>query len=954
MSFFDLEFKELAKKGIEIPLTVYRFAVHEAVSTPFSLSLWARSDSAAIAIDTIVGQPASFRLTAGYLNVSGSGSRAWNGVCSYMEQTRAERQDKNILSSYYLRIVPAMWVMEHQRDHRIYQHLSIPDIVDIFFDEWNIKREWRIDRGSYPKLEFKVLYGESHFAFVTRLLEEAGIAYTFPDEAGGNGTVLLSEALHRGRKRPGAPVPYEENPTEAAEREFVSEVSLVRDVRPGAYTIRDYDFRNPSFELLGESAKARAPEDRYEQFHYLPGGFLVEGSAGGGTPVADDRGVARHLQPYGLARETRALESLRADRAGVAFTSNLHDLHPGLIFRVEQHPHPDLARELLVTDILLEGTAEGEWESRGHAVFADTPFRPPLITPRPEALGVQTVTVVGPKGVGKLDEEIHVDEFGRVRVRFPWDRSGNDDDLCSCWMRVAEGWGGKGYGWLNLPRVGQEVIVTFLEGDPDRPVIMGRLYNATHPVPYKLPDHKTVSTWKSDSAPGSGGFNEIKFDDEKSDELFYMQAEKNLRKLVKNDEILTVGHDRDKLVIAEEHETIDGTRTQVTLAERHSMIGSVHHRLIKGNKRQLIRLDEHELNEKNRWLLVEKDQDQVIRGNRRERDEWDLNARVNGDRRERVGRTRSVMIYQKLHVKVGKTFARAAGKELHAASKKITSEAPDITARGPGGFIRIDAAGVTISGRKVDINVSGSPGHGHGAHPREPAEAIEAKSKTGVFRDTDKLKGHGVVDAIAKQFEIKDKTAAPDNLRMLELFKLAMESDVGTPAGGTLLWSGGGDYAGHVAGDYAQKNSTAAQAFSRLEMTPGGGALAKTTTDNADGWGVANPAWRTISRRLAQQAKGDVNVVLSRVPAGETAIFREEVKVLAANPDVTAVNVWLMQPSPTGKYTDKAGTTYDLVPVKMEDALAMPPPPAPPAPSPPPLPPPPPPSSPSATSPKVS
>ena len=295
-------------------------------------------------------------------------------------------------------------------------------------------------------------------------------------------------------------------------------------------------------------------------------------------------------------------------------------------------------------------------------------------------LGVQTVKIVGPKSGDPTTQEIHTDEFGRVRVQFPWDRQGKDDDGSTCWMRVNEGWGGAGYGWLNLPRVGHEVMVTFLEGDPDRPIVSGRLYNATHPVPYKLPDHKTVSTWKSDSSPGSNGFNEIKFEDMKGDELFFMQAEKNRRLLVKNDETLTVSHDRAKNVISVLTETVGGNRMQVTRNERHEMTNSDHVVLIKGNKKQLIRNNEDEVNQGFRKLLGGSDQDIVIRGVKRELDEWDLNTHVLGAKRERVGRDQSMTVYQERHEKVKGTFAREAGKELHiVAGDRLVGEAPDVT-----------------------------------------------------------------------------------------------------------------------------------------------------------------------------------------------------------------------------------------------------------------------------------
>ena len=905
----------------ETSLTVRRFSVHEAVSTPFTVSVWVRSENPAVDIEAIVGKPAGLRILAGYAHVMGGGSRAWTGLCSYMEQTHAERRENKVLSTYYLRIVPNLWLLDQRRNYRIFQHINIPDIVDKLLDEWGIRRAWRIDRGQYPKLEMKVQYAESDFAFLNRILEEAGVAYVFPDDPSDTSVLTLSDALQRGSAR--AAVPYEPNPTQSAEREFVSDLQLVREVRPGALTMRDQDLRKPAFALFGEAPRAGGPEDRYEQYHYLPGGFLVEGGAGGETPVADAKGVARHDQPAGQKRATRALEAARADRGGVAFVCNLNDIGPGVVFSIENHPHPDLGRALLVTDATLEGTAEGEWQVLGQAVFADVPYRPPMVTPRPQVLGVQSATVVGPATGDNLDQEIHVDEFGRVKVQFPWDRHGASDDDSSCWLRVHEGWGGKGYGWLNLPRVGHEVMVTFLEGDPDRPVAAGRLYNMTHPVPYKLPEHKTISAWKSDSSPTSNGFNEIKYEDMKGEELFYFQAEKNHRRLVKHDEILTVGNDRDKYVTAVEIETVDGNRTQVTLEERHEMTGAVSHTLIGGTRRQLVRLDEVEVNYENRLLLVEKDEDQVVRGHKRERDEWDLAARVLGDRSERVGRDRSMMVYQQQFEKVGQTFARRAGKELHVAAKETVGEAPDITVKGPGGFLRIDASGVVISGTKVDINVSGSAGHGHGSHPKEPAEALEAQSKTGVIREQEDFQGHKTVAALTENLE-KGKGKGADREREIALVKLAMVGDLSKPPGETILWSGGGDKAGRVAEQLAKKRTEAGRASKRLEMTDGGRALEQTCKANKDEFDTTKRAWKTISKRLAMQAKGDIDVVVSYSPISDTAILREELRIIAANPDVTSVNVWLMQPSAAGEFTDEAGNKYELVSIPMAEVLAPP------------------------------
>jgi type VI secretion system secreted protein VgrG len=917
MAFFELEFD-----SGESSLTVRRFSIHEAVSTPFTVTVWVRSEDPTVDLSNIVGRAAIFRVRSGYAKISSAGLRVWSGYVSYMEQTHAEHVQSKVLSTYQLRIVPHLWLLDQRRNHRIFQHMSIPDIVDKILDEWQLKRNWKIDRGQYQKHEFKVQYGETEFAFISRLLEEAGIAYTFPDVSDNDSILTFSDMLHMNPVRPGPPVPYEENPTQEAERDFVSDVQLVHEVRAGALRIRDYDFRRPRYELKADAPKAKGSEAQYELYHHIPGGMFIETGRGGGTPVADDKGIARHDQDYGIRRATRMLESARVDREGIAFESNLNDLTPGMVFKMDHHPHPQLGRNLLVTDAVLEGTAEGEWQVFGHAVFADVPYRPAITTPRPEVVGVQTVRVVGPKTGDLLDQEIHVDEFGRVRVQFPWDREGKNDDDSSCWIRVAEGWSGTGYGWMALPRIGHEVLVTFIEGDPDRPMLVGRLYNAEHPVPYKLPDHKTVSTWKSDSSPTSNGFNEIKFEDQKGEELFYMQAEKNLRKLVKNDEFHTTGNDRDKTVIAIETETVGENRLQWVQMERNEMVGSVHHTLIKRDRKQLIRKDESEINESHRQLLVLKDQDTVVKGHKRERDEWDLHVHVKEDRKDRVGKDLSLMVYQEKHEKVGGNYARQAGKEIHYKAEEGVGEAPDVSVKGPGGFVRIDLTGVTISGTKVDINVSGRAGHGHGSHPKEVAEAKEAKTKTGIVRIEPDAPLFSVVDALAGMFLDKPKSKGPAAVRYAQLMAIAMGSDVSTPPNGTVLWSGGAGKAGSIAEQLAKKQSANNVPSARLEMTPGGAALANAS--NGDEWEVAQPAWQAISRRLAEGSSGEVNVVISYMPLSDSAIFREEVKVLMANKNFTKINVKLMEPSPTGTFVDSDGKTYDLVDVPLSEVLKRP------------------------------
>ncbi|MDI1476389.1 type VI secretion system tip protein TssI/VgrG [Polyangium sp. y55x31] len=672
----------------ESSLSVRRFSVHESVSGLFTVSVWARSESPSIDLEAIIGQPASLRVVSGWLFARLGGARLWTGIVSSIEQVQAVQPASGAkeLSTYSLRIVPDLWMLTQRRNYRIFQHLSIPDIVDELLDDWGIEKVWEIDRGKYPKLEYKAQYGESDFAFFSRLLEEAGIGFTFPDDDAKGSKLTLSDKLESNTPRPGGALPYVDNPNQEAEKEFVSGIRLSYGVRPGAHTIRDYDFRNPSFELFGEAPKAKGQEAKYEQYHYEPGAFLVEGGKGGGTPAADDKGVARYDQGFGKGRATRMLGGTRVDRRVVSFDTNTIDLWPGQVFSIDRHPHADITEstKLLVTEFSVEGTPEGEWSMSGQAVFTDAPYRPPQRTPKPRVEGVQSARVVGPKG-----QEIHTDEFGRVRVQFPWDREGKNDDNSSCWIRVSQGWAGTGYGMIVIPRIGQEVMVGFLEGDPDQPIIVGRVYNAKQAVPYKLPEHKTRSTWKSDSSLGSDGFNEIMFEDLKGQELVYEQAQKNRRRLVKNDETITIGRDRQKLVKNDEYEKTLG--------------------FLK--------------------VYVGKDQDIVVKQNKRERIEGDSHLRVYGKRNQRIEGKQSLTVKGDRHELVGKNYAIGVNEEIHvAAGTAIVIEAgKDLTIKGPGGFVRIDQSGVTIRGRQVRINSGGSPGSGKGSSPDEPEEAIEAE-----------------------------------------------------------------------------------------------------------------------------------------------------------------------------------------------------------------------------------
>ncbi|MCA9300620.1 MAG: type VI secretion system tip protein VgrG, partial [Phycisphaerales bacterium] len=413
---------------------------------------------------------------------------------------------------------------------------------------------------------------------------------------------------------------------------------LSHEVRHGAATIRDVDFRRPAFELRGENKQA-GPEADYEHYDYRPGGFLIEPGQGGDTPFADDRGIARHDDKFGKDRAARALIALRGGREAMTLGTNVLDLKPGTVFAASGHTHPEIdGRALLSTGLTIQGVTGEECFLTVHPPPTYVPFPPPAVSRRPPVSRVQTAVLVGPRG----DDDIHTDEFGRVRVQFPWDREGIHDDKSGPWIRVAEGWGGRGYGMITIPRMGQEVLVSFLEGDPDRPIIVGRVENQTHPVPETLPENKTQSDYKSDSSPKADGFNRIRYEDKAGEEEVYIQAQRNQRALVKNDETITVGHDRQKNVSHHETDTTDHDRFEVTEHDRRVNTGNDHITQIKNDRRKLVKNDEKEVVIVDQQLLVEKDKDIVGKGNRREKIYGDSHLHVLGKRNEKIQGTQSL------------------------------------------------------------------------------------------------------------------------------------------------------------------------------------------------------------------------------------------------------------------------------------------------------------------------
>ncbi len=553
---------ELSFASKEDSLSVRHFAVREEISNLFEVDILARSPLDEIDLEAIVDHGAGFGMNSGVVWLTAT-NRVWTGICAHMELVQTEAIG---LSTYFIKIVPDLWRTTLRRNYRIFQHMKIPDIVQKVLKEWQIEPVLKLS-GEYPEHEYRVQYGETDFAFISRMLEEAGISYFFAHEPPKTKLVLTDEPTVPG---PRPPLPFVDNPNQEAEKEFVTKVKLTQKVKPGRFTYRDFDFRKNLDYQLFQEARAKT-ELMYEQYHYDPGSFWFEPGSGGDTPVADDKGVARTIEKEAKARVTRELDAARRTRRVVAYKTNVIDLSPGTNMMITPHPRGDISsKKLLVISSELQGTPDDEWTITGEAVYTDVPYRPDRKTMRARVQGVQSAVVVGPPG-----EEIHVDEFGRIRVQFHWDREGTYTDNSSCWIRVSQGWAGAGYGLLNLPRVGQEVLVEFYEGDPDRPVVTGRVFSQTRQVLYKLPDNKTKSGWKSETSPGAGGFNELSFEDAKGREEIHIQAQKDFTELVKNNQSSTVLNNRSASITANDSVSVGANQSFNVIKNQSHTIGKM-------------------------------------------------------------------------------------------------------------------------------------------------------------------------------------------------------------------------------------------------------------------------------------------------------------------------------------------------------------------------------------------
>jgi type VI secretion system secreted protein VgrG len=523
-------------------LAVRSASIREQISRLFQIDAELSSENGEIDFDKVVGHEATIRLDVGQKE-----KRYFNGIVSRLVQVANEGG----YAHYRATIMPWLWFLTRTSDCCIFQEMTVPDIIeDVFkfygFNDYKLKLT-----ATYPKWEYCVQYRETDFNFVSRLMEQEGIYYFFEHEDGKH-TLVLADSISAHKPFPGyAEVIFDKQQEGgAAGREVITDWTVEKEAQPVAYALQDFDFKKPKTSLLASSnVKRKYGKAEYEIYDF-PGEYLEHDE---GDRLTDAR-----------------LNELQTQYESLHGEASARGLAAGSIFKLKKHPRADQNREYLITEVNLNADA-GEFAAGGSAGNAEffscnfsaidktQQYRAPRLTPKPIVQGPQTAIVVGPSG-----EEIYTDQYGRVKVHFHWDRHDKSDENSSCWIRVSQHWAGKTWGSIHIPRIGQEVIVEFLEGDPDEPIITGRVYNADQTVPYGLPANKTQSGIKSRSSKGGGSanFNEIRFEDKKGSEQVYIHAEKNQDNVVENDETTDVGHDRTEKVGRDEKITIGNDRTE--------------------------------------------------------------------------------------------------------------------------------------------------------------------------------------------------------------------------------------------------------------------------------------------------------------------------------------------------------------------------------------------------------
>lgn len=496
----------------------------------YDLDLLAYQNESVI-FNQIVGQNVSVAL-----QLASGKPRYINGYISRFAQAET---DQRYFTAYTAELVPWLWFLTRNSDCRIFQNLSVPDIIAQVFSQFPSAHFQNKLTGTYPTLEYCVQYRETSFNFVCRLMEEYGIFYYFDHSTEGKHTMVLADA-------PTVFVACPEvstasyNPGLDEYQDAVTAWHLEQELRTGKYTLTDYNFTTPSTNLTAQAPTVvdLAASKNLELFDF-PGSYQTKDQGTALSKLRIEEEEASHLVATGSS-------ACRWLASGYKFTLTDHERSDQnttyVVTRVEHSASTGAAYS--------SDTAEAEhYSNRFTCIPATVTYRPPRVSPRPFVQGPQPALVVGKSG-----EEVWTDKYGRIKVQFYWDRLGKSNENSSCWVRVSSPWAGQNWGSMSIPRVGQEVIVDFLEGDPDRPIVMGRVYNAGQTPPYGLPGSRAISGLKTNSTPGGGGYNEMSMDDTKGKEKVTIHAQFDMSATVEHDDSQVVHNDRTI--------SVDGTHTE--------------------------------------------------------------------------------------------------------------------------------------------------------------------------------------------------------------------------------------------------------------------------------------------------------------------------------------------------------------------------------------------------------
>jgi type VI secretion system secreted protein VgrG len=654
-----------------IRFAVVDFIAREKLSMPFQVDLSLALEEA-YPVDEVLG-------AGGTLTIDlGENERYLNGIVNRFVQTGA----CGAFRLFKARLVPQMWLLGLEQDCRIFQDMTVLEIIRQVLESAGLPSDsYRFcTRNSYRQRPYCVQYRESHLDFLSRLTEEEGIYYYFEHTRRSHTIVFGEGSLAYQRLEGSDELRCQPENQMVSEAEVILELALVRQLQTNKVTLRDFDFKRPSLDMTTEAADqngARSDEPRqrtHEWFDY-PGRYT--------EPDLGRRFAAIRLQERFWNGQT------------VQGRSNCSRFLPGRIFAVDCHECDEANQEYTLLEVTHEGrqpqvlseysaTGTGfSYVNRFTAIPAGVAYAPERQTPKPRIPGVQTARVTGPR-----HEAIYTDEYGRVKIRFHWDRSDSHDENASCWVRVSQLWAGANWGAMFIPRVGHEVIVEFEEGDPDRPIITGRVYNGAGMPPYTLPDEKSKSTIKSDSLSGHG-FNELRFDDSGGEEEIFIHAQKDLNQDIENDMTTRVRHDQALTVENDRRRTVQHDETIVI---EHDLSRTVNH-------------DETVAIQGERSLQVGRNEQVTIQGGRL--------TRIQLDERHEVAANRTVSATgNQVLTATGNCLVESGARLTMTGNGGVTVSGPTVHLTGleeivlgvGANQIRITATGIEISGVMISTN----------------------------------------------------------------------------------------------------------------------------------------------------------------------------------------------------------------------------------------------------------